>query len=58
MKVLPHIYYCLQGKGPISSDAGMLHPKWKEKKNVMEEMLKKATKVHVYVQCFSFFFQA
>ena len=37
----------------------LLHPKWKENKNeVMKVMLRKATKVHVYVQCFSLFFQA
>ena len=35
----------------------LLHPKWKENKNeVMKVMLRKATKVHVYVQCFSLSF--
>jgi len=33
-----------------------LYPKWKEKKRkVMKVMLRKATKVHVYIQCFSLF---
>ena len=44
MKVFSHICYCLQGKGAH-----------KQRKKLM---LRKATKVHVYVQCFSCFFQA
>ena len=35
-----------------------LHPKRKEKNIMNEWMLRNATKVHVYVQCFSLFFQA
>ena len=33
----------------------LLHPKRKEKELLLKVMLKKATKVHVYVQCLSFF---
>ena len=37
----------------------VITPKWKERKhNVMKVMLRKATKVHVYVQYFSLFCQA
>ena len=34
----------------------MLHPKWNEKKKYSIVMLRKATKVHVYLQCFSLSF--
>ena len=42
MKLLPRIYYCLQGKEPISSDAGIEKKKEKktEKKNYSYPMLR------------------
>ena len=47
MKVLPHIYYCLQGKGAhkaVIQGLKKIHPQWKEKNKVMK--VKKVEKSH------------